>query len=330
MTLNRFMETVYLPYAERQKRRSTFVGYRNMWKRYIKPDGDKALRDYRTFECEQMLTSIARTHDLCRSTLAHVKHFLGGAFRYARRQGVLDTPNPMREVEIPRARPAGETHAYSLEEEVRMLAILPEPAATIVAVAAFTGARKGEIRGFVWEGYDGYAIEVKQSVWRTQVGEPKREKSKGTIPVIAQLKLFLDRHRVLTGRPSQGFLFRNPLGNPLNLDVLAREVTRPALETEKIPWHGWHAFRRGLATNLHRLGVSDKVIQQILRHANMTTTINIYVKMVSQDAEEAMKKLESKCYLVVPQTVPQLPFDSPKLETKMGGTSASKTLTLVS
>jgi hypothetical protein len=36
-------------------------------------------------------------------------------------------------VEIPKARPAGETHAYSLEEEVRMLAILPEPAATIVA-----------------------------------------------------------------------------------------------------------------------------------------------------------------------------------------------------
>ena len=39
MTLNRFIETVYLPYAERQKRRSTFLGYRNIWKRYIKPDG---------------------------------------------------------------------------------------------------------------------------------------------------------------------------------------------------------------------------------------------------------------------------------------------------
>jgi hypothetical protein len=53
----------------------------------------------------------------------------------------------------------------------------------------------------------------------------------------------------------------------LNLDLLASEVIRPALEAEKIPWYGWHAFRRGLATNLHRLGVSDKVIQQILRHA---------------------------------------------------------------
>ena len=121
--------------------------------------------------------------------------------------------------------------------------------------------------------------KIKQSVWRSQVGEPKREKSKGTIPVIAQLKLFLERHRILSGNPSQGFIFRNPLGNPLNFDVLAREVIRPALEAEEILWYGWHAFRRGLATNLHRLGVSDKVIQQILRHANVTTTINIYVKM---------------------------------------------------
>jgi hypothetical protein len=60
----------------------------------------------------------------------------------------------------------------------------------------------------------------------------------------------------------------------------------------------------------------------------VTTTINIYVKMVTRDAEEAMKKLESKCSLVVLQTVPQLPFESPKLETKMGDTSAGKTLTL--
>ena len=44
-----------------------------------------------------------------------------------------------------------------------------------------------------------------------------------------------------------------------------------------------------LRENLHRLGVSDKVIQQILRHANVTTTIKIYVKMVTRDAEDAMK-----------------------------------------
>jgi hypothetical protein len=45
-----------------------------------------------------------------------------------------------------------------------MLGILPEPAAT--AVAAFTGAGKGEIHGLLWEDYDGFSIRVKQAEWR--------------------------------------------------------------------------------------------------------------------------------------------------------------------
>ena len=101
-------------------------------------------------------------------------------------------------------------------------------------------------------------------------------------------------------------------------------MIRPALEAEKIPWPGWHAFRRGLATNLHRLGVSDKVIQQILRHANVTTTINIYVKMVTQDAEEAMKKLETKCSTVVPE--PRL--DNARFEAKTALMTVQKALPL--
>ena len=30
-------------------------------------------------------------------------------------------------------------------------------------------------------------------------------------------------------------------------------------------WRGWHGFRRGLASNLNRLGGDDSVIQAILR-----------------------------------------------------------------
>jgi integrase len=85
----------------------------------------------------------------------------------------------------------------------------------------------------------------------------------------------------------------------MNLEALAVNVIQPALKEACLPWYGWHAFRRGLATNLHRLGVSDKVIQQILRHANVTTTMNIYVKTVSVDAANAMKRLEAKCATTV-------------------------------
>jgi hypothetical protein len=81
----------------------------------------------------------------------------------------------------------------------------------------------------------------------------------------------------------------------MNLEAPAIDVARPALEKSGLNWHGWHAFRRGLATNLHRLGVSDKAIQQILRHANVVTTMNIYVKTASADAANAMKSLETMC-----------------------------------
>ncbi len=208
-------------------------------------------------------------------------------------------PNPMQDVEIPKARPAGETYAYSLEEEAQMLAILPEPGATVVATAAFTGARKGEIRGFMWENYDGSEIRVAKSVWRSQAEEPKRPKSEGAIPVIAPLKALLDQHWARCGRPRHGFIFSNELGKPMNLEALAVDVIRPALRKANLCWHGWHAFRRGLATNLHGLGVSDKVIQQILRHANVSTTMNIYVKTVSADATNAMKTLETMCATTV-------------------------------
>lgn len=59
-------------------------------------------------------------------------------------------------------------------------------------------------------------------------------------------------------------------------------------------WFGWHAFRRGLGTNLKRLGVDLKTIQDILRHAHISTTADIYVKEVPEDAVAAMQLLEKR------------------------------------
>jgi hypothetical protein len=54
---------------------------------------------------------------------------------------------------------------------------------------------------------------------------------------------------------------------------------------------GWHAFRRGVATNLHDLGVDDKTIQAILRHSNIGITQNIYIKSVNKSQVSAMDAL---------------------------------------
>jgi integrase len=293
MTLTRFVERSYLPFVQTHKRISTFHGYRNMWKRYLKPHGEIALRDFRTAEGEQILEAIARSSDLTTTTLRHVKAFMSGVFRYAKRLGVINSENPIRDVVVPKARPASDTYAYSLEEELQMLNILSEPAATIVAAASFTGPRKGELRGFRWEDYDGEQIRITQSYWRSHAQEPKTQKSKAAVPVIAQLAERLNLHRVLSGSPATGLMFPSPQGKPINLDALARDVIRPTLEAHGLQWYGWHAFRRGLATNLHRLGISDETIQRILRHSTVAVTQNCYIKTAEADVVAAMRSLES-------------------------------------
>ncbi|MGE0406946.1 MAG: tyrosine-type recombinase/integrase [Candidatus Korobacteraceae bacterium] len=154
------------------------------------------------------------------------------------------------------------------------------------------------MRGFRIEDYTGDRIQVKRAVWRSQVKAPKTTGSSRPIPVIPVLAKFLDQHIATSGR-SAGYLFASPQGQPLNLDALAVEVIRPVLEKIGIKWHGWHAFRRGLATNLHRLGVPGKTIQQILRHAHLSTTMDIYVKSDVEEAAAAMQKLEALCATVV-------------------------------
>jgi hypothetical protein len=59
-------------------------------------------------------------------------------------------------------------------------------------------------------------------------------------------------------------------------------------------YFGWHAARRGLGSNLYRLGVPRMVIQRILRHANVSTTATCYIKTAADDVRNAMAKLENR------------------------------------
>jgi integrase len=292
MTLACFVETRYLPFVEMHKRISTFHGYRSMWRRYLKPRGEIMLREFRTVNGERILESISTEHKLTSTTLAHIKAFLSGIFRYAKRQGVINSENPMRDVVLPKGKPAGETHAYSLEEITQMLNVLPEPAATIVALAAFTGVRKSELRGLLWENYDGGQVLISQSYWRGHALEPKTRQSRAPVPIIAQLAQRINCHRTLSGGPAKGWMFPSPAGKPINLDALAADVIVPLVTKAGVQWHGWHAFRRGLATNLHQLRVADKTIQRILRHANVGVTQACYIKTADSEVASAMQQLE--------------------------------------
>jgi integrase len=310
-----FVEKVYFPRVDQRLRPSTLRGYRGIWKDQLKPYcKDLWLRDVRTKHIQDLLDAIGRRGNLNINSLKHAKSFLSGVFRLALQLDFYAGINPAQQTSLPKARPASETYAYSLEEIDAMLSVLPEPAATVIAMAAYTGARRGELRGMLWENYRAAEILISQSVWQKHVTDPKSRKSRAPIPIITRLAHRLEFHRTRVGNPDCGPIFRNQSGKPMDLNNLLNRTILPVLnrcvvckaeesthskadhvfQRDTLPeWKGWHAFRRGLATNLYRLGVPEKTIQAILRHANVSTTQTCYIKTTSSDAKVAMEKLES-------------------------------------
>jgi integrase len=268
-------------------------GYGIVWGQ-VKPFCDRLwIREMRTKHAQDVLDSSAVTGRFNINSLRHIKSFLSGAFKSALQQGYYEGPNPLRETSIAGVRPASETHAYSLEEIEAMLSVLTEPASTVIMAAALTGCRRGEIRGMAWENYRDGEMLIARSVWQSHITDPKSAGSKKPIPIIRLLAERLEAHRLSLGNPTSGPIFPNEIGKPTELKNLLNRSILPVLKAAGIQWHGWHGFRRGLGTNLYRLGVSDKMIQAILRHANVTTTQTFYVKTASEDAKAGMAKLEN-------------------------------------
>jgi len=125
----------------------------------------------------------------------------------------------------------------------------------------------------------------------TRGGESQRGwAGRAPVPVVTQLARRLDSHRRMSGNPANGLMFPSPLGKSINLDALTADIIVPLVTRAGVQWHGWHAFRRGLATNLHRLGIDDMTIQRILRHTNVAVTRRCYIKTADSDAAAAMKQ----------------------------------------
>jgi len=152
----------------------------------------------------------------------------------------------------------------------------------------------GELRGLTWESYEPAQDEeslgwlnVSRSVWRNTVDDPKTAKSKAPVPAIPQLAQILQAHRKRCSDPATGPIFANSVWHPLDLNSCYQREMKDVHKHAGVTWHG---FRRGLASNLNRLGVDDSVIQRILRHSNVAITQNHNIKTASPDAIAAMRQ----------------------------------------
>lgn len=319
--LGDFADGVYFPFVESKRKPSTVRGYKQMWLRYLKPRcAGWVMHDVETRTIQSLLDEIEGEEGLGAQTMAHIKHLLGGIFHFAIAQNHLlkGTINPVMFTETT-AIPDFDGRAYSLEEIALMLTVLPEPSRTVVATAAFTGLRAGELRGLTWEAYTSGderslgVVRVLRSVWRGRVGEPKNSRSKAPVPLIPQLQTLLEQHRGRCGNPAFGPIFANGAGKSLDLDSLYRRQMQAPLKAAGIEWEGWHGFRRGLATNLERIGVRDAIAAMVLRHSNDRVTRKHYIKPPSIEAVSAMQRLSDMLTtLEKPKLLPNCSPNGPK------------------
>jgi integrase len=291
-----FIEKIYMPMCSTELRPSTVKSYWDIFNLLQPYLNGTQLRDVRTSDIDRILGAVAHSKPRAKTTLTNCRNFLSGTFRYAIRTDRFSRENPVREAKVPKGlRPKKEnTYAYNLDEVTAMLSVLPEPARTAVLVASFTGLRHTEIRGLKWQDFVGDELRISRNVWGTWVsdeGETKTESSAAPVPVVPFLKKALEQHRK-TQPSKSGFIFEGRTGRPLVLANVLRRDIKPALDKAKVAWHGWHAFRRGVGSILYELGTPDKVIQDVLRHANVTTTQTYYIKTASPASVAAMRKLE--------------------------------------
>ena len=307
-----FIRDYYLPHVKKELRPSTYTDYKTVFNTYLKGRlGNTRLRDFRTVHAQRLLREIP---GVGHTSLLRIKSFMSGAFRYAKQIGFLDGLNPIVDTSVPGKPKKFKGATYTMEEIQYLCEIIAKydmQAMAVISVAAFAGLRSAEIRGLRWSDYDGQTLRIRRSVWRTHVGATKTESSEGSVPVLPILKKVLDAHRIQSKATDDGYIFRGErLGRPLNLANLVRRVIIPALEKERakiiaelgpggtiinavVPqFKGFHAFRRSLASNLYSCGVSPKIIQAIMRHSDIGTTLAYYVGVPDNEAREALQKIE--------------------------------------
>lgn len=294
-TVGRYLEDVFLPHVKNcgDFQPSTAAGYHHQFNLIKRQDQfcKLPLHKVSTGDVHDVLRAIATEKARGQRSLKNARNFLSGAFKYAVNKRLI-AGNPVQGVITPKGTRPGKTHAYTLDEIYALLNVLhEEPAHTLVLTAALSGLSQSELVALKWEDIADGEINVKRGVWHGKVSKTKTAAREESLPLLRIVQEALDAHKERNG--FNGWVFHGETGEPLRMDNFNARVIRPTLKEAKIPWHGWHAFRRGLASNLRDLGADSKIAQAILRHANVRTTLDFYTKVRPEQKTAAMNNLET-------------------------------------
>jgi integrase len=178
----------------------------------------------------------------------------------------------------------------------------------LYVLALTTGMREGELLGLRWRDLDldGGALEVRGSLQRVPSGfvlaEPKTARSRRRVGLTPTAVAALRRHRARQSeerlRLGAGWkndldlVFTDESGKPVDATKFLRNSFIPLLERAGLPAMRFHDLRHTAATLLLGRGVHPKIVSEMLGHAQIGITLDLYSHVTPTMQREATAAME--------------------------------------
>ena len=269
---------------------STAAGYLSYLRKHIRPTwGSFLLVDMEAMEIQEWLRTLA----LAPKTRGHLKNLMSLLFDRAR-LWKLTSENPMSLVKVKgiskRLKRRG---ILSVDDFVKLMEQLPEPYKTMAILAMATGLRVSEILALTWErlDFENGTMLVSQGAVNGRIGDCKTEDSADEVPLAAELAQILLDWKQVCG-VSVGLVFPSlRTGGCQHAGQIQQNHLRPAGQKIGLDGVGWHTFRHSYRSLLDETGAPMGVQQRLMRHAQISTTMNVYGNAAMKSKRAANSKV---------------------------------------
>ena len=306
-----YVEQEYIPVALKAMASSTQDRSQGVIENYLKPAfGKLCLRDLTPMSLDRYFVGLAEK-DLSQESIDKVRDVLASILKRAIRHGLL-IKNPIEGLELPRAKNRRQrSKPYITPGQFdRLISNIPEPYATMVYVAVYTGLRVSELAALRWNDIHEASISIDERFCRGDWGEPKSEASCATIAVnravierIHRLKLLtvkvragraVRKYRVVKSDAPDALVFQSVKdGRPMRDNNILTRFLKPAARELGLAWVNWRCLRTSHATWLKLVGADVKDAQAQMRHSRASTTMDIYQQFVPESQRAVVDRLTS-------------------------------------
>jgi len=131
-------------------------------------------------------------------------------------------------------------------------------------------------------------------------GTPKTEAGSRRIPLSATARLLLEEWKQRAKKTeADALIFATWSGKPIAPNNVLRRWVFPACEAFHIPRVTWLTLRRTYSSWAHDKGVPGKIVAELMGHAKVDTTLNVYTQVLDASVRTAVAKVGNELFTIV-------------------------------